>query len=386
MTPQAALIELLARVGAQRGSAVLISDEELSQWPVAAVTAVKSQKLLVKTRPAASAVCPGCEQECVMPVHTLAPATSPVVAFVVCDKRSDTNRVPVSPDRLTQWRCDADAVCRFVAGSLGLRASDQQSAAGGLVNIGMARGDKRSQMLCLQNDGDLMLVAGANKVPLVETIAYDNNAYSVDGSMIRTLVDARTSADGPPANAVENPCDVFLAMENLDASELAIAFVGDKSETGLGANNMLEICARKETRRIALAALELVDRRGGSVNSQGVILLGMANRKNLPHSGANAAKMKRLRDVFRAHLGLRADPFEAYRKSAGWVPRFKIADKRGAADERAKREAERRTDSYEQLNDSGDRFADSGQSHQFVDDENEPGAQWLKNNDPDSPS
>ena len=149
---------------------------------------------------------------------------------------------------------------------------------------------------------------------------------------------------------------------------------------------MLEICARKETRRVALAALELVDRRGGSVNSQGVVLLGMANTKNLPHSGANAAKMKRLRDVFRAHLGIKADPFEPYRKSAGWVPRFKIADKRGAADERAKREAERRTDSYEQLNERGDRFADFGQSHQSFDDENEPGAQWLKNNDPDSPA
>lgn len=186
--------------------------------------------------------------------------------------------------------------------------------------------------------------------------------------------------------AIIAPCGIFLSMKKLDASELTISFVGDHSESGLGANNMLEISARKETRRVALAALELVDRRSGSVNSQGVVLLGMANTKNLPHSGANSAKMKRLRDVFRAHLGIKADPFEPYRKSAGWVPRFKIADKRGAADERAKREAERRTDSYEQLNERGDRFADFGQSHQSFDDENEPGAQWLKNNDPDSPA
>jgi hypothetical protein len=33
MTPQAALIELLARVGAGNGAVVLVSDEELSQWP-----------------------------------------------------------------------------------------------------------------------------------------------------------------------------------------------------------------------------------------------------------------------------------------------------------------------------------------------------------------
>jgi len=387
MTPQAALIELMARVGASQDAAALLSNHELNQWPDAAVATMKTQRLLTKARPATSAVCPGCERDCVMPVQTRIHPSRGAVSFIDCDKRGDVSRVTVPLERLEQWRCTADAVCGFVAATLGLRRSDKRRPANAdLLEIGMVTGDKRSQMLCLQKDGDLILVAGGNKVPLVETIAYDKDAYSVDGSMIRLLVDAGTSADSPLANAAEDPCDVFLAMADLDASELALAFVGDKSDTGLGANNMLEICARKETRRVALAALELVDRRGGIVNSQGVVLLGMANRMNLPHSGANAAKMKRLRDVLRAHLGISADPFEPYRKSAGWVPRFKIADKRGAADERAKREAERRTDSYEQLNERGDRFADFGQSHQSFDDENEPGAQWLKNNDPDSPA
>jgi hypothetical protein len=59
MTPQAALIELLARVGARNGAAVFISAEELSEWPAAAVAAMKSKKLLAKARPAVSVVCPG---------------------------------------------------------------------------------------------------------------------------------------------------------------------------------------------------------------------------------------------------------------------------------------------------------------------------------------
>ena len=54
MKPQAALIELLARVGARNGAAVFVSAEELSQWPVAAVAAMKSQKLLARARPAIS--------------------------------------------------------------------------------------------------------------------------------------------------------------------------------------------------------------------------------------------------------------------------------------------------------------------------------------------
>src|ERR1035437_4241965 len=70
MTPETAMIELLARVGAGNDTAVLVSDEELSHWPAAAVKAMKSQKLLVKARPAAGVVFPGCERECIMPVHT----------------------------------------------------------------------------------------------------------------------------------------------------------------------------------------------------------------------------------------------------------------------------------------------------------------------------
>lgn len=195
MTPQDALIELLARVGAGNGAAVFVSAEELSQWPAVAVAAMKSQKLLVKARPAVSVVCPGCERECVMPVHMVPAGPRGPASFVVCDKRSDINRVLVSALRLTQWRCDAEAVCAFVAANLGLRRSGQHPAGSGLLNIGMATGDKRSQMLCLRVDGDLALVAGNNAMPLAELVGFSAGEYSVDRLMIRLLVDSATTAD-----------------------------------------------------------------------------------------------------------------------------------------------------------------------------------------------
>src|SRR5689334_5174957 len=175
MKPGDALIELLARIGAAKGNAVFFSGEELSAWPAAAVAALKSQKLIARSRPASSVVCPGCERACVMPVHT-PPASR---AFIVCDKREDINRVPVSSDRLTQWRCNAEAVCRFIAESLGLRHNEQRSANGAIWNIGIARGDKRSQMLCLRADGGTALVAGNNAVPLPELVGFRDGEYSV---------------------------------------------------------------------------------------------------------------------------------------------------------------------------------------------------------------
>ena len=194
---------VVRQVSAQSQQAVFVSAEELSQWPAAAVAAMKSQKLLARARPAVSVVCPGCERECVMPVHTLPAGPRGPASFIVCDKRDDINRVSVSADRLMQWRCDADAVCGFIAVSLGLRRTDQHPADAGLLNIGMASGDKRSQMLNLRVDGELALVSANNAVPLAELVDYSDGEYSVDGNMIRQLVDSATTANPryTPSNA-----------------------------------------------------------------------------------------------------------------------------------------------------------------------------------------
>ena len=203
MTPQDALIELLARVGAAHGESLFVSDAEVRQWPVAAVTALKSQKLLAKARPALSAVCPGCERECVMPVKTLTGNNGATASFVVCDNRNDINRVPVTTDFLTQWRCNAETVCGFLAKSLGIRRSEQRSDTAGLWTIGMARGEKRTQMLCLRADGELDLVTGNTAMPLAELVDFGDGKYSVDVAMIRQLVDTATTADAryTPSNA-----------------------------------------------------------------------------------------------------------------------------------------------------------------------------------------
>ena len=195
MTPEATLIELLGRVGASQSSAVLVNNDELSLWPSTAVAALKAQKLITKGQPTASTICPGCERECVMPVHTLPATTGPSASFIVCDKRSDTNRVQISSGSLIQWQCSVYSVCGFIATSLGLRYSDEQTISEGLWKIAIATGAKWSQMLCLQAGGELTLVVGNNKLPLAELIRFHEGSYSLDDSMVRHLVDTATTAD-----------------------------------------------------------------------------------------------------------------------------------------------------------------------------------------------
>ena len=195
MSPQTVLIELLERVAARHGLAVLITDGELQQWPRVAVKAMKSQRLIAKASPASSAICPGCERDCVMPVHTLQAITGVSASFVVCDKRSDINRVPVTADKLLQWRCTIDYISRFIATCLELRANDNQKAGTDLLELGIVSGDKRRQMLCLQTTDELTLVVGNDKIPLPQLIEYHDGAFSLDITIIRQMVDAATTAD-----------------------------------------------------------------------------------------------------------------------------------------------------------------------------------------------
>jgi len=195
MTQPEALLELLGRVGACRGTPVLVHDEELGRWPGAEVTAMKTQGLLTRAGPASSATCPGCEQECVMPVHALAVKAGAPAAFIVCDKREDINRVEVSAGRLTQWQCSAELVCEFIGAALRLRTRSGRSGGTGRWEIGVASGHKRSQMLCLEADGALALAAGKNTVPLADLIIFQDGKYVLDKDMVGRLVDASTTAD-----------------------------------------------------------------------------------------------------------------------------------------------------------------------------------------------
>lgn len=199
MTPHAALIELLARVGACRGATVLVNDDELSLWPGVAVAAMKAQKLLVKARPASSAICPGCERDCVMPVHT-PPATGAPASFIVCDKRSDVNRVPVPISKLEQWQITGGLIADALARLLGLGQPTTQAADGRQWPIGVLKGKKHNSPVTLLAGDNLTLSLAGHAVPLVDVLTFEENALALDKSALIRLVDQpEGNAEDPEA-------------------------------------------------------------------------------------------------------------------------------------------------------------------------------------------
>ena len=201
MTPEVALVELLERVGAQHGSAVIVSDNELNAWPGAAVAAMKAQGLLTKARPATSAICPGCERECVMPVHVLTDKAREPEAFIVCDKRSDINRVTVPVRCLEQWQASGDSIAALLSGLLGLHRSEASSTDASRWEVGMLKGTKHSSHLVLVADSKLTLSLAGHSVPLADMLTLEGDALKVDRRTLARLVDQPVAGAGDVESA-----------------------------------------------------------------------------------------------------------------------------------------------------------------------------------------
>ncbi len=189
MMQEDAIIELIDRVATKQGASVLISADELAQWPGEVVTSMKSQKLITRARPASSAVCPGCEEECMLPVHTIPQSSGDPALFIACDKRDDISRVPVPDAHLEQWQVSGDSIADLLAGLLGLQRPNKGISSAGRWEAGMLKGAKHSSPLVLVADGTLTLSLANHSIPLAQVLALDAHGLKVDKHALLRVLD-----------------------------------------------------------------------------------------------------------------------------------------------------------------------------------------------------
>ena len=189
MTPEDALLELVDRVAALQGAPALISADELAQWPGEAVATMKAQKLITRARPASSAVCPGCEEACVMRVQRIPQPSGDPALFIVCDKRDDIGRVPVPTTSLEQWQASGDSIAELIAGLLGLQRPNMGNSPAGRWEVGMLKGAKQTSHLVLVADGTLTLSLSNHSIPLTHVIALDAHGLNVDEQALLRVLD-----------------------------------------------------------------------------------------------------------------------------------------------------------------------------------------------------
>lgn len=193
MTNQAALEELLARLAASRGTAVYVSDDELAGWPHDLLAEFKALRLLVRASPASSAVCPGCERECAMPVAVPPDEGHGAAAFIVCDKRSDINRVTVPIGALTRWKTAGELLADCLSRLLHFESRPSGADAVNRWPIGMLEGKKHKDRLSLfAGDGGLTLAVAGHTVALADLLTIKKQAIWLDRTALLLLVDQPT--------------------------------------------------------------------------------------------------------------------------------------------------------------------------------------------------
>ncbi len=201
MTPDETFIELLDRVAALQGATTLFSAHELAQWPDKAVSAMKAQKLITRARPASSAVCPGCEEECVMPVHAIPVSSGEPALFIVCDKREDISRVSVPVSHLEQWQASGDSIADLVAELLSLQRSRTENLSPGRWEVGLLRGTKHASHLVLLAGDRLTLTLAGHSIVLDEVLRLERGQFKVDKHRLVRLVDQPVAGAGDTESA-----------------------------------------------------------------------------------------------------------------------------------------------------------------------------------------
>ena len=195
MAPSAAadaLAELLARLGAAPGRAVVVSSDELQHWPVDAVAAFKAHGALRPGKPGNTAVCPGCERACVMPVQQRQQPARAAAAFVVCDKRDDVGRVALTAAHLERWRVDGQTLGDALASLLGTSACYPVPGAAFVYRLGVATGstDKAQVHLRFDNSGQALLDVAGHTLELAAVVAIMGSLLVLDVRQLGRCADA----------------------------------------------------------------------------------------------------------------------------------------------------------------------------------------------------
>ncbi len=246
MTPDETLIELLERLVSMRGAPVLIDSRELRQWPAPIVSALKKQGLLSKAPPAKSAVCPGCERECMMRVHLMSNATGRVQALIVCDKRDDISRVPVAVECLEQWQASGDSLANLLAALLDLRKADKTGLETARWEIGLLKGAKHTSHLVLSADDRLLLSLAGHTVAVVEVLTFDGQALKVDKRKLTRLVDQPSLGGGDVESAAQRKERIKKRVQALKNKGIRAFLKTVAEEEGIGVSRIKQLLAEDD--------------------------------------------------------------------------------------------------------------------------------------------
>lgn len=243
MKSEDALMELLHRVAAAGGALALFSGRELADWPAAPLGQLKAAGLLFKAPPADTITCPGCEEDCTMPVEVVSQSGT-ARAFMFCDKRDDVGRVTVPVDLLEQWACSPERLANGLAALLGIRRGTDDLAAS-RWEVGLLKGAKHSAHVVLGIDRDMQLGLAGHAVALADVLDLGEEGLSVDRRALVRCVDNPVAGGGETESAEQRRerLKVRVAQERAKGTRAFLKVVAE--EEGFTASRLKQLIYEK---------------------------------------------------------------------------------------------------------------------------------------------
>ncbi|KFB72350.1 MAG: hypothetical protein AW09_002469 [Candidatus Accumulibacter phosphatis] len=250
MNPDDILPTLLDRVAAAGGGAAYFSAQELAVWPASTLARMKEMELLVPSTPAASVVCPGCEEECAMPVEMATTAAGTLRFFVVCDRREDTAHVPVPRVQLEQWQCSPRLLADGVAKLVGLRRSLSDDDPRRL-DLGVLKGTQASAHVVLHVESALSLHLAGHVLPLSDVLVWTDKGMTVERRALVRCVDNAVAGAGAKESAEKRRERLGARRKELIASGVHNFNEVLAQEEGLTTTRIKQILKTKPQKQLA---------------------------------------------------------------------------------------------------------------------------------------
>ncbi len=174
---------ILDSVAYNNGGGIFLSNHELSELPTTLVNAMKLEKILTKAPPAQSVVCTGCEEACSRPLQSFGLGDK-LKSYVHCDKRDDTNLVPIHKNHIEQWKVSGLSIASFLSTILNLPSAPVQNPHKSGWELGVLKGKKHASHVLIIIDKVLILSVAGHRIPLDEVFSFCNGKIQIDRNRI----------------------------------------------------------------------------------------------------------------------------------------------------------------------------------------------------------
>ena len=241
MTSERIWLELLDRISAQGGAKIFITEQELFTWPNDVVSALKVCGLITKASPAVSAVCSGCERECIMPVDVIIDHAQAPHAFITCDKRHDINRVSVAICCLEQWQTSGGEIANLVASLLALESYGVSQSHVSKWEIGLLRGLKHTSYLTLLIEEKLKLSLAGHIIALTDVLSFVDSAFKIDRRRLSDLVDHPIAGAGDKETAQQRRERLQKRVNQLKAQKVKAFLKTTAKEEDISVSRLKQI-------------------------------------------------------------------------------------------------------------------------------------------------